>query len=187
MIAAAAIELRAGARVLLEPSSFRLAAGDRIGLVGRNGAGKTTLLKVLAGEDEPEQGGITRSGAAGYLPQDPRTGDLEVLASDRILSGRGLDQLMGGLRQAQESMASGDALESTHGIDRYAQLEERFEALGGYAAEAEAASMASGAAWSWRGCCSAAPAHCCWMSRPTTSTPTRSPGCDSSCAPIVAA
>ena len=48
MIVASEIELRAGARLLLEGASFQVGAGDRIGLVGRNGAGKTTLAKVLA-------------------------------------------------------------------------------------------------------------------------------------------
>ena len=50
MIVASGIELRAGARLLLDGASFQVAAGDRVGLVGRNGAGKTTLLRVLAGE-----------------------------------------------------------------------------------------------------------------------------------------
>ncbi|CAM5709821.1 ABC-F family ATP-binding cassette domain-containing protein [Streptomyces hirsutus] len=76
MISASGIELRAGARVLIESATFRIAKGDRIGLVGRNGAGKTTLTKVLAGQGVPDAGNVTRSGEVGYLPQDPRTGDL---------------------------------------------------------------------------------------------------------------
>src|SRR5262245_48298348 len=106
MITATAVELRAGARVLLEQASFRVAPGDRIGLVGRNGAGKTTLTKTLAGETQPAAGNIARSGEVGYLPQDPRTGDLEVLATDRILSARGLDAAINGMRAAEHTMSS---------------------------------------------------------------------------------
>src|SRR6478752_5844270 len=102
VITAQAVELRIGARVLLEESSFRIAAGDRIGLVGRNGAGKTTLTKTLAGETQPAGGTITRSGEVGYLPQDPRTGNLDVLATDRILSARGLDAAISGMRAAEQ-------------------------------------------------------------------------------------
>src|SRR2546423_15106029 len=83
MIVASEIELRAGARMLLDGASFQVSAGDRIGLVGRNGAGKTTLAKVLAGEAQPAAGSVRRSGAVGYLPQDPRTGNLDMLAIDR--------------------------------------------------------------------------------------------------------
>lgn len=71
MISASGIELRAGARILIESATFRITKGDRIGLVGRNGAGKTTLTKVLAGEGIPASGTVARSGEVGYLPQDP--------------------------------------------------------------------------------------------------------------------
>ena len=77
MITATGLELRAGARILLAPTTLRVQPGDRIGLVGRNGAGKTTTLKVLAGEGLPYTGQFDRRGPVGYLPQDPRTGDLE--------------------------------------------------------------------------------------------------------------
>ena len=60
MIVATDIELRAGARLLLDGASFQVSAGDRIGLVGRNGAGKTTLAKVLAGEAQPAAGSVRR-------------------------------------------------------------------------------------------------------------------------------
>ncbi len=99
MIAATGIELRAGSRLLLDGATFRIAAGDRVGLVGRNGAGKTTLTKVLAGAAAPAAGTVTSSGEVGYLPQDPRTGDLHVIARDRILSARGLDQILRELRE----------------------------------------------------------------------------------------
>ena len=96
MIVASGIELRAGARLLLADASFQVAEGDRIGLVGRNGAGKTTLAKVLSGSALPAAGTVRHSGTVGYLPQDPRTGDLDVLALDRILSARGLDEVRNG-------------------------------------------------------------------------------------------
>ena len=86
MITATDLEVRAGARTLLlaEGPALRIQPGDRIGLVGRNGAGKTTTMRILAGEGEPYAGTITRTGSVGYLPQDPREGDLEVLARDRV-------------------------------------------------------------------------------------------------------
>src|SRR3954463_6063392 len=108
MITASEIEVRAGARLLMEQVSFRVAAGDKVGLVGRNGAGKTTLTRVLAGEALPAGGAVTRTGTVGYLPQDPRTGDPDVLALHRILSARGLDEVVRRLREAEHEMASDD-------------------------------------------------------------------------------
>lgn len=143
MITAQAVELRIGARVLLEESSFRIAAGDRIGLVGRNGAGKTTLTKTLAGETQPTGGQIIRSGDVGYLPQDPRTGDLEQLAMDRVLSARGLDEVVRAMRATETAMASEDDAVREKAMDRYSRLDSRFNAAGGYAAESEAHRIAS--------------------------------------------
>ncbi|MGH8868603.1 MAG: ABC-F family ATP-binding cassette domain-containing protein [Actinomycetes bacterium] len=143
MITATDVELRAGARVLLEHASVRVGAGDRIGLVGRNGAGKTTLTRVLAGEAQPASGRVSRTGSVGYLPQDPRTGDLDVLARDRILSARGLDEVAARIRQAQGRMASTDDETRDTAMRRYARAEDEFTALGGYAAESQAASIAA--------------------------------------------
>ncbi|KUP97712.1 ABC-F family ATP-binding cassette domain-containing protein [Thermobifida cellulosilytica] len=143
MLIASDLELRVGARLLLEPTSFQVGPGDRIGLVGRNGAGKTTLTKVLAGEGIPASGKVTTSGTIGYLPQDPRTGDLDVLARDRILSARGIDEVLRKLREAEQKMASDVPKIRDQGVRAYARLEERLHVLGGYAAEAEAASIAS--------------------------------------------
>ena len=65
MIIAKDVELRAGARLLIEAATFRVNPGDRVGLVGRNGAGKTTLTRVLAAESQPAQGAVTSSGTVG--------------------------------------------------------------------------------------------------------------------------
>jgi ATPase subunit of ABC transporter with duplicated ATPase domains len=143
VITASAVELRVGAQVLLAEASFRVAPGDRIGLVGRNGAGKTTLTRCLAGEGVPTAGEITRSGAVGYLPQDPRTGDLHVLARDRILSARGLDEVVRRMRESEGAMASADPDTHDRAMRRYGRLETEFQTAGGYAAESEAASIAS--------------------------------------------
>ncbi len=143
MIVAQGIELRAGARLLLDDASFQVAPGDRVGLVGRNGAGKTTLLKTLAGEGLPAAGTVRRSGEIGYLPQDPRTGDLETTAVDRVLSSRGLDALRAQLREAETQMSDPNRDRADAAIRKYSRLEERMSVLGGYAAEAEAASIAS--------------------------------------------
>ncbi|MBF6427740.1 ABC-F family ATP-binding cassette domain-containing protein [Nocardia cyriacigeorgica] len=142
MITATDLEVRAGVRTLLSAPgpALRVQAGDRIGLVGRNGAGKTTTLRILAGEGEPYAGKILRSSDIGYLPQDPREGNLDVLARDRVLSARGLDTLIRDMEKQQALMAEvADEAERDRAVRKYGRLEERFSALGGYVAESEAA------------------------------------------------
>ncbi|HEV7649596.1 MAG TPA: ABC-F family ATP-binding cassette domain-containing protein [Actinophytocola sp.] len=140
MITATDLELRAGTRILLSETTLRVQPGDRIGLVGRNGAGKTTTLRVLAGEGDPYGGDLRRAGEVGYLPQDPREGNLSVTAKDRVLSARGLDQLLREMEKAQSAMSEhADDDRRDREVRRYGRLEERFAALGGYAAESEAA------------------------------------------------
>ncbi|MBN9182961.1 MAG: ABC-F family ATP-binding cassette domain-containing protein, partial [Microbacterium sp.] len=142
MLAVHDLEIRVGARTLMSGVSFRVGAGDKIGLVGRNGAGKTTLTKVLAGDVLPSGGGVDRTGELGYLPQDPRTGDPDMLARTRILDARGLGSLALGMHDASIEMGSDDPDVAARAMRRYGSLTEQFEAHGGYAAEAEAASIA---------------------------------------------
>ena len=140
MITTTDLELRAGSRILLSGATLRVQPGDRIGLVGRNGAGKTTSMRVLAGEGEPYSGQRSANSPVGYLPQDPREGDLSVTAKDRVLSARGLDVLLAKMEKAQTAMAElADPAANDKAVREYGRLEERFSALGGYAAESEAA------------------------------------------------
>ena len=96
---------------------------------------------MLAGEAQPAAGSVRRSGTVGYLPQDPRTGNLDMLAIDRVLSARGLDQLRAELRAAEAAMAGSDSAAAAVAIRKYGRLEERLAVLGGYAAESQAASI----------------------------------------------
>ena len=141
MITVSNLELRAGARLLLSTTSFRVSPGDKIGLVGRNGAGKTTLTRVLAGEQLPAAGEVTRVGSVGYLPQESRVGDLDITARDRVLSARGLDTAVQKLRAAEQAMASSNGRGRDQAMRAYARAEAEFLANGGYAAEAEAAQV----------------------------------------------
>jgi ATPase subunit of ABC transporter with duplicated ATPase domains len=143
MISVRDLEIRIGARVLMSEVNFRVDKGDKVGLVGRNGAGKTTLTKILAGDGQPSKGSVDRGGEIGYLPQDPRSGDPEELARTRILNARGLGEIAAEMVKCTEDMGSIDEAVYNNAMNRYSELEERFQAAGGYAAEAEAATIAS--------------------------------------------
>jgi ATP-binding cassette subfamily F protein uup len=74
-------------RTLLDSISLGVAAGDRIGVVGRNGAGKSTLLALLAGAADPDTGRVARTAGlqVGYLPQ---AGQLAGPAAQILFGGR---------------------------------------------------------------------------------------------------
>ncbi len=143
MIAVSDLEIRIGARTLMSGVNFRVQKGDKVGLVGRNGAGKTTLTKILAGEGQPTAGQLQVSGQIGYLPQDPKTGNLDELAKTRILNARGLGDILQRMQKATEDMGSSDTKTYDAAMKKYARAELEFTTAGGYAAEAEAASIAS--------------------------------------------
>src|ERR1700730_17926530 len=109
------------ARRVLADASFTVAAGDKVGLVGRNGAGKTSLLKVLAGEHDPEAGLVLRRGTLGYVPQNPRPrAEAAQTALSHILSGRGLDKAALDLAELHRQ------LEKDHSpavVERFAEAE----------------------------------------------------------------
>jgi len=97
-------------------------------------------MRVLAGESEPYAGSVGANTPVGYLPQDPREGDLLITAKDRVLSARGLDEMLRKMEKAQTAMAElVDGAQNDKAVRDYGRIEERFSALGGYAAESDAA------------------------------------------------
>ncbi|MGI8676987.1 MAG: ABC-F family ATP-binding cassette domain-containing protein [Nocardioidaceae bacterium] len=143
MISVAGLEVRVGARLLMSGATFRVGPGDKVGLVGRNGAGKTTLTTIMAGEAQPTSGAVQVRGSVGYLPQDPRTGDLDMAARERILSARGLDDVVRRMRGAEQDMQASDDVRRERGMRRYERADAELHAGGGYAAEAEAATISA--------------------------------------------
>jgi ATPase subunit of ABC transporter with duplicated ATPase domains len=130
------------AKRVLSDASFTVAAGDKVGLVGRNGAGKTSLLKVLAGEDDPAAGLVLRRGTLGYVPQNPRP---RAQASQRaiahVLSGRGLDRAAARLAELHVLLERDPSLAN---VQRFSDAEERYRLDGGYSAESDARRIATG-------------------------------------------
>ena len=130
------------ARRVLSDASFTVAAGDKVGLVGRNGAGKTSLLKVLAGENDAAAGVVLRRGTLGYVPQNPRPrAEASHPALSHILSGRGLDRAAERLAELHQRLEHDHSLSA---IERYSEAEERYRLDGGYSGESEARRIASG-------------------------------------------
>jgi ATPase subunit of ABC transporter with duplicated ATPase domains len=131
----------AAKRVLTE-AAFTVAAGDKVGLVGRNGAGKTSLLKVLAGEDDPAAGLGLRRGTLGYVPQNPRPrAESTQSALSHVLSGRRLNKAAARLIELHALL---DRDPSIANVQRFSDAEERYRLDGGYSGESDARRIATG-------------------------------------------
>jgi ATPase subunit of ABC transporter with duplicated ATPase domains len=141
LIIARDVVVEAGARTLLSDASVSVQTGDKIGLVGPNGAGKTTFMRSLAGETEPAEGHIARSGRIGYLSQEAaliELADGEITAFERILTARAIGDLERRMERTRREMEDSDGDERDHLIKRFSRLDDEFTAAGGYIAKAEA-------------------------------------------------
>ena len=142
MIQARGLAIDVAARRVLSDASFTVAAGDKVGLVGRNGAGKTSLLKVLAGDDDAAGGIVLRRGTLGYVPQNPRPRtEAAHTALSHILSGRGLDSAAARLAELHQKLEHDHSIAS---IEKYSEAEERYRMDGGYSGESESRRIAAG-------------------------------------------
>lgn len=148
MIVTQNLDMRIGTRELIKGANLNVDKGHAIGLVGRNGAGKTTLLRLLAGEgttsDVVEHSGtMSRRGDVGYLAQDPRTGDPNQIARDRILSVRGIETTLRSIKRAEHDMSTLEGDKQQKAMEKYVRLNDQFTAAGGWAANAEASQIAA--------------------------------------------
>jgi len=122
---------------LFEEITYRLGAGDRIGLVGKNGAGKSTMLKILAGDLEPDTGQIAKEKdlSIGFLRQDIDFVEGRTVLEEAYEAFEEIKKLEFQLAEINEQLATRTDYES----EAYNQLmidlndvQHQYEILGGY-------------------------------------------------------
>ena len=122
---------------LFEEITYRLGAGDRIGLVGKNGAGKSTMLKILAGDLEPDTGQIAKEKdlSIGFLRQDIDFVEGRTVLEEAYEAFEEIKKLEAQLAEINEQLATRTDYES----EAYNQLmidlndvQHQYEILGGY-------------------------------------------------------
>ena len=147
MIRLETISKQNGHQILFIEASAALQRGEKIGLVGPNGAGKTTLFRMIAGEDEPDEGrvAVDRGVTIGYFDQD--VGEMSGLSAvSAVMDGAGpVSAVATELKSLETAMADpgqADAIERI--IERYGEVQGRFEELDGYALEGRAREVLAG-------------------------------------------
>jgi len=137
-----------GSRPLYEDISLHIGERDKIGLIGLNGTGKSTLLRLIYGDYTAQQGSIGKSkdSTIGFLNQD----HLSYLTDDSILS-----VVMEGFKEAVEIQKKIEKIihemETAYDdklVDKLTRLQERFEALHGYALQSKAEEILEGIGFS---------------------------------------
>jgi len=137
--------------MVLEGISFQVQAGNKIGLIGPNGCGKSTLLKILAGELEADGGKvyISSGSTTAYLPQEPRPPEGGTLRSLLEKPLKYLFDMKDEITRLEQELSrlsreSNNSTQIQKMLDRYGELTEHFDNLGGYQVEGRVKSVASG-------------------------------------------
>lgn len=140
-----------GHRVIFVDASAALQKGEKIGLVGPNGAGKTTLFRLITGEEEPDEGNvlIDRGITIGFFNQD--VGEMAGRSAvAEVMNGAGPVAEVGAeLAELEAALADPDCLNELDAIlERFGEVQGRFEELGGYALDGRAREVLHGLGFS---------------------------------------
>lgn len=144
------LSIEIGARTLVREATFRVAAGDKVALVGRNGAGKTTMLKAIAGEFDKNSGTVDLGESYGWLRQEVRSDSGDAghskdayeyirLAHPLISQEQELDRLHKDIDNHVD-----DLDKQMIAVTKYSHMEEEFRNAGGYEINSDVESMAHG-------------------------------------------
>ena len=142
MISLSDVSVTLGGKRLFSGVSLRLPPGRRVALVGGNGVGKTTLLDVVLGDREPDEGTVSRPRGAriGWLPQDvvDTVGESETVLEHVLGGAAHVTALEQRLREIERRIEVADTDEQQRLLDEHADVQDRYEQLGGYEVEPEA-------------------------------------------------
>ncbi len=140
-----------GHQLLFIEASAALHRGEKVGLVGPNGAGKTTLFRMLTGQEEPDEGQVSvdRGITIGYFSQD--VGEMSGRSAvAEVMDGAGpVSAVAQELKDLEAAMGDPDRFDEMEQlIERYGEVQARFEELGGYALESRAREVLAGLSFS---------------------------------------
>ncbi|MGD9923376.1 MAG: ABC-F family ATP-binding cassette domain-containing protein [Pseudorhodoplanes sp.] len=140
-----------GHQILFIEASAALHKGEKIGLVGPNGAGKTTLFRMIAGTEQPDEGQVSadRGLTIGYFSQD--VGEMSGRSAvAEVMEGVGpVSAVAAELKELETAMTDPErAGEMDEILERYGEVQARFEELDGYALDARAREVLTGLGFS---------------------------------------
>src|SRR3979409_262466 len=140
-----------GPQILFIEASASLLKGEKTGLVGPNGSGKTTLFRMITGEEQPDEGqlAVDRGVTIGYFSQD--VGEMSGRSAvAEVMDGAGpVSAVASELRELEADMADPDQADDMDRIvERYGEVQARFEELDGYALEGRAREVLAGLSFS---------------------------------------
>ena len=130
-----------GKQILFVEASFQLNPGEKVGLVGPNGSGKTTLFRMIVGEEAPDEGDVSvpKKLSVGYFKQDVEEMSGRSVLDETIAGSGRVGTLHHELEALNHAMGDPDrAGEMDKILERFGEVQEEYEHLGGYALEAQA-------------------------------------------------
>ncbi|HEV3037222.1 MAG TPA: ABC-F family ATP-binding cassette domain-containing protein [Candidatus Angelobacter sp.] len=147
MISFSNINKQYGKQLVFVDASFQLNPGEKVGLVGPNGSGKTTLFRMVVGEETPDEGevSIPKRVTIGYFRQDVEEMKGRSVLDEAIAGSGRAGDLHHELEDLQRAMSDSDqAGDMDRILERFGEVQEEYEHLGGYALEAQAREVLHG-------------------------------------------
>jgi ATPase subunit of ABC transporter with duplicated ATPase domains len=145
------VSKQVGHQILFIEASAALQKGEKVGLVGPNGSGKTTLFRMITGQELPDEGqvAVDRGVTIGYFSQD--VGEMSGRSAvSEVMDGAGpVSAVAAELKELEAAMGDPDQADDMEKIiERYGEVQGRFEELDGYALEGRAREVLAGLGFS---------------------------------------